>query len=62
MGPVEINHDHLDRQVVVIFNKKWKGNYSDDIVAAFKPDLQAKKIEVFSSSYIRIFRNEEPAE
>jgi hypothetical protein len=27
MGPVEINHDHLDGQVVVIFNKRWKENY-----------------------------------
>ena len=62
MGPVEINRDHLDRRVVVIFNKKWTGNYSDDIIAAFKPNLEAKKIEVFSYSYIRIFRNEEPAE
>ena len=62
MGPVEINNDHLDRGVVVIFNKKWKGNYSDDIIAAFKPNIEAKKIETFSYSSIRIFRNEEPSE
>ena len=62
MGPVQINGDHLDRQVVVIFNKKWKDNYSDDIIAAFKPNLDAKKIDVFSYSSIRIFRNEEPSQ
>ena len=62
MGPVEINRDHFDRGVVVIFNKNWSGNHSDDIIAAFKPNIEAKKIEVFSYSSIRIFRNEEPAE
>jgi hypothetical protein len=62
MGPVEINHDHRDGRVVVIFNKKWKGNYSDDIIAAFKPNLEAKKIEIFSYSYIRIFREGGAAE
>jgi hypothetical protein len=58
MGPVEVNHDHMDGRVVVIFNRKWKGNYSDDILAAYKPNLEAKKIEVFSYSSIRIFREE----
>jgi hypothetical protein len=50
MGPVEVNHDHLDGRVVVIFNKNWKANYSDDIVAAFKPNLETKQIEAFSYS------------
>jgi hypothetical protein len=58
MGPVEINHDHLDGRVVVIFNKKWKGNYSDDIIAAFKPNLETRQIEEFNYSYIKIFREE----
>ena len=58
MGPVEINHDHLDGRVVVIFNKKWKGNYSDDIVAAFRPNLETEQIEIFTYTYIRIFREE----
>jgi len=58
MGPVEINHDHLDSGVVVIYNKKWKGNYSDDIVAAFKPNLESKQIEAFDYTYIKIFREE----
>jgi hypothetical protein len=58
MGPVEINHDHLDGRVVVIFNKKWKENYSDDIIAAFRPNLESKRIDVFDYKYIRIFREE----
>jgi hypothetical protein len=58
MGPIEINHDHLDSRVVVIFNKKWKGNYSDDIIAAFRPNLESKQIEVFEYTYIKIFREE----
>jgi hypothetical protein len=58
MGPVEVNHNHLDGRVVVIFNKKWNGNYSDNIIAAFRPNLGSKQIEAFDYSYIRIFREE----
>jgi hypothetical protein len=58
MGPVEVNHDHLDSKVVVIFGKKWKGNYSDEILAAFKPNLESGQIEPFDYSYIKIFREE----
>ena len=58
MGPVEVNHDHLDSRVVVIFNKKWKGNYSDEIMAAFKPNLESRQIEAFDYAYIKIFREE----
>ena len=58
MGPVEINHDHIDGRVIVIFNKKWKENYSEDILAAFMPNLESKQIDVFDYKYIRIFREE----
>jgi len=58
MGPVEVNHNHLDGRVIVIFNKKWKGNYSDDIIAAFRPNLESKQLEAFDYIYIRIFREE----
>ncbi len=58
MGIVEINHDHLDSQVVVIYNKKWKEGYSDDVITAFKPNLETERIEVFNYQYIRIFREE----
>jgi hypothetical protein len=58
MGPVEVNHDHLDSRVVVIFNKKWKGNYSDEIVAAFRPNIDSKQIEVFQYTYIKIYREQ----
>ena len=58
MGPVEVNHDHRDARVVVIFNKNWKGEYSDDIASAFKLNLETKQIETFNASYIRIFRQD----
>jgi hypothetical protein len=58
MGPVEVNRDHLDGSVIVVFNKKWKGNYSDDIIAAFRPNLDSRQLETFDYTYIRIFREE----
>jgi hypothetical protein len=58
MGSVEVNHGNIDGRVVVIFNKKWKDNYSDDIFAAFKPNLETKQIEVFKYTYLRILREE----
>jgi hypothetical protein len=58
MGSVEVNHGSIDGSVVVIFNKKWKDNYSDDIFAAFKPNLETKQIEVFKYTYLRILREE----
>jgi hypothetical protein len=58
MGQVEINRDHIDGQVVVVYNKNWKGNYSDDIVAAYKPNLETKQIEPVSYDYIRIYRDQ----
>ena len=58
MGSVEVNHGDIDGRVVVIFNKKWKDNYSDDILAAFKPNLETKQIEVFKYTYLRILREE----
>jgi hypothetical protein len=58
MGPVEINNDHYDREVVVIFNKNWKGDYSDEIIAAYKANLETKRIEEVSYKYIRIYREQ----
>jgi hypothetical protein len=58
MGQVEINRDHIDGQVVVVYNKNWKGNYSDDIVAAYKPNLETKQIETVRYDYIRIYRDQ----
>lgn len=58
MGSVEVDHGNIDGRVVVIFNKKWKDNYSDDIFAAFKPNLETKQIEVFRYTYLRILREE----
>jgi hypothetical protein len=58
MGPVEINHDRRDPRVVVIFNRNWNGDYSDDITAAFKLNLESRHIDAFKASYIRIFRQD----
>ena len=58
MGQVEINRDHIDSEVVVVYNKNWKGDYSDDIVAAYKPNLDTKRIEEVNYKYIRIYREE----
>jgi hypothetical protein len=58
MGRVEINRDHIDGQVVVVYNKSWKGNYSDDVIAAYKPNLQTKRIETVKYDSIRIYREE----
>jgi hypothetical protein len=58
MGQVEINRDHFDGQVIVVFNKNWKGNYSDDIVAAYKPNLETKRIEAVNFDYIRIYQEQ----
>jgi hypothetical protein len=58
MGQVEINKDHFDSEVIVVYNKNWKGSYSDDIVAAFRPNLETKRIEEMSYKYIRIYREE----
>jgi hypothetical protein len=58
MGQVEINKDHIDSEVIVVYSKKWKGSYSDDIVAAFRPNLETKRIEEVSYKYIRIYREE----
>jgi hypothetical protein len=58
MGPVEINNDHYDREVVVVFNKNWKGNYSDEIIAAYKANLETERIEELCYKYIRIYREQ----
>lgn len=58
MGQVEINRDHVDRQVVVIFNRNWNGNYSDDVLAAFRPNIEERQIESVHYDYIRILREQ----
>jgi hypothetical protein len=58
MGPVEVDNDHYDDTVVVVFNKTWNGDHSDDIIAAYKPNLETLRLEVFPYRSIRIFREE----
>jgi hypothetical protein len=58
MGPVEVDNEHYDDTVVVVFNKKWNGDHSDDIIAAYKPNLESMRLEVFPYRSIRIFREQ----
>ena len=56
MGPVEIDNDHLDGEVIVVHSRKWKGNYTDDIIAAYKPNAQTKRLDAAEYRSIRIYR------
>jgi hypothetical protein len=58
MGPVEVDNDHYDDAVVVVFNKNWNGDHSDDIIAAYKPNLKTLRLEVFPYRSIRIYRED----
>ena len=57
MGKVEVDNNHFDGKIVVVYNKNWTGNYSDDIVAAYRLDLETKRIEEISHNNIRIYRD-----
>jgi hypothetical protein len=55
-GPVEVNGKYFDWDITVVVNKKWKGSqFTDDILQAFKINLETKKIDVFYYETIRLF-------
>jgi hypothetical protein len=58
MGGVEIDGDQIDGNVVVIYNKNWKGNYSDDIIAAYWPNLVTEQFDEVKYKSIRIYRDQ----
>jgi len=57
-GRVEVDGGNIDEEVIVLFKKTWNGNYSTDILAAFKPVVAARKIETLKYKTIRIYRED----
>ena len=57
-GRVEVDGHAIDEEVVVLVNKTWNGEYSTDILVAFKPVVATRKIETLKYKTIRIYREE----
>jgi hypothetical protein len=57
-GKVEVDGRVIDEEVIVLVNKTWNGEYSTDILAAFKPVVSTRKIETLKYKTIRIYREE----
>lgn len=57
-GRVRVDEGEIDEEVVVLFNKTWNGEYSTDILAAFKPVVASRKIETLKYRTIRIYRED----
>jgi len=58
MGPVTVDGDHTDPDVIVLYNRHWNGNSTDDIIGAYKPNFATGKLEVFAYRQIRIDKEE----
>jgi len=54
-GPVEINGEYFDWEVIVVVNHEWRAHFTDDISSAFKVNPQTKKIEPFIYNTIRLY-------
>lgn len=54
-GPVQIDNDYFDWDVIVLINSSWSGEYTDDISRAFKSDLETMKIDEVEYNSIRIY-------
>ena len=57
-GRVEVDGRDPDEEVIVLVNKTWNGEYSTDILAAFKPNVATRRIEPLRYTTIRIYREE----
>lgn len=57
-GRVQVDEGPVDEEVIVLVNRKWPANYSTDIRAAFKANLETGKIEDVKYSSIKIYREE----
>jgi len=57
-GPVEINGEYFDWEVIVVVNHKWHALFTDDINQAYKVDLQTNRIEPFTYDTIRLYAEE----
>lgn len=60
MGPVVVDNNHADPDVVVIYNKHWKGAFTEDVTSAFRPNWDTGKLETFAYQHIRINREQAP--
>lgn len=54
-GPVEINGEYYDWDIVVFVNQSWRAEYTEDILCAFKSNLEKKKIEPVIYKNIRLY-------
>jgi hypothetical protein len=58
MGPTLIDTGVVAPDVIVIYSRKWDGNHSDDIKAAFRPNLETRQLEEYPRANLRMFREE----
>ena len=55
-GPVEINHEYFDWEIIVVVNRHWLNlPYTGDISYAFKINVSTKRIEPYPFETIRLF-------
>lgn len=54
-GPVEIDGVYYDWNIVVFVNQSWRAEYTEDILYAFKSNLETKKIEPVEYKSIRLY-------
>ncbi len=58
MGPTRIDTGTVASDIIVIYNRKWDGNHSDDILAAYRPNLDLRQLEAYPRENLRMFREE----
>jgi hypothetical protein len=57
-GRVRVDGGPIDEEIIVLFNKNWRGDSSTDILAAFKANPETVSIEEVKYKTIRIYREE----
>lgn len=57
-GRVEVDGGPIDEGIIVLVNKRWQGDYSTDILAAFRPNVEMRSIEEVKYKTIRIYREQ----
>ena len=57
-GRVEVD-GVVDEEVIVLFNRNWRGDSSTDIIAAFKANVETGRIEEAKYRSIRIYREDQ---
>jgi hypothetical protein len=54
-GPVEIDGEYYDWDIVVFVNQSWRAQFTENISYAFKSNLETKKIEPVEYKSIRLY-------